>query len=122
MVQTETLTEFEVYSYNPFILDESAKRGVVYHVPFNEHFFPNKIQNLYGYGIRVSIHPRPPFSVLKNSNELESGIEVEILRSMASVFNFTPVLVTSQQNAYDYVVQLENGTEKGPIGNLLINK
>lgn len=122
VVRKKKSTKFEIYSYNPFIFNKSGKRGLIYQLSYNDTFFPNKIKNLHGYEIRVSMHPRPPYSFLKNFKELDKGTEVEILKSMISTFNFTPVIITSREDANDYVVQLQNGSQNGLIGDLLINK
>ena len=121
IVNTNSI-KYKIYSYNPFIIKDSEERGLFYPLSHETEFFPNKIENVYGHNIRVSIYHRPPYSFLDNYIKLTNGTEVELIKSMSTKFNFTTVLITSNIDSSDYVIKLGNGIKQGPIGDLLINK
>ena len=112
---------FNIYSYNPFIERKINKLNSIYNLNAMDSFFADKVKNLYGYPITISMFNRTPFSVL-NASQLLSGAEVKTIETFCMWLNCTLKLNTAEQDIFDYEVTLENGNKTGPIGDILLNR
>lgn len=89
-----------------------------------EPLFPDKLKDLRGVRIPISLYPNKPSASLPQSGDLATatGMDVELVRYASRRLNFTVDLLSRPVDAVSYVTILPNGRKIGPIGDVLTGK
>ena len=125
----ETTNSTKVWAYNPFELNTHNSRGHIYQFEygrglFNEHT-DNRLRNVHGYPLHVSMFKQYPTaipvnSVTNNSTRYE-GMDGHMLYTTAAYFNFSLRLYPSYgTNRYGTV--LDNGSIIGSLADIVYGR
>lgn len=112
------------YIYNPFI-SGPHDRGLITRAPKYYRFFPDKLNNLHGHKIAISVYHVAPNAVLAHYTTLKGarGSAVELINYFASQMNFTIVLKSSPLPLSSYTQNLPeekyNKAMVGPVGDII---
>ncbi|KAK0074155.1 hypothetical protein PV326_012685 [Microctonus aethiopoides] len=84
------------FTYNPFIFGPHG-RGQLMRARKYHRLFPDKLKNLHGYEIPISVYHVVPNAILAHYTTLKGarGSAVELINYFASLMNFTIVLKSS---------------------------
>lgn len=125
----KTNNSTKVWAYNPFELNTQNSRGHIYqfeydHALFNEHR-DNRLRNVHGYPLHVSMFTQYPTAIPVNSVENNStryeGMDGNMLYITAAYFNFSLRLYSSYDtNTYGTV--LDNGSIIGSLADIVYGR
>lgn len=125
----KTKNSTKVWAYNPFELNTQNSRGHIYqfqygHALFNEHR-DNRLRNVHGYPLHVSMFAQYPTAIPVNSVENNStryeGMDGHMLYITAAYFNFSLRLYSSYDtNTYGTV--LDNGSIIGSLADIVYGR
>ncbi|THK33218.1 uncharacterized protein LOC114841598 [Diachasma alloeum] len=111
-----------VHSYDPFWVNKGGVRGKVYTLAVADLLYPNKMKNLQGYPIAVSMYDTFLSHPVTNISQLRANSDVELLLSLSSWLNFTIDLRSRPISTAEYYrMKSPNGTVVGIIYDLITN-
>lgn len=117
------------YTYDPFAFKVKTKfgnreRGKLYEITGKEAtLFPDKLKNLNGYSIPISLYQHQPHARLNNDSiELADGKDVNYCRFLSQWMNFSIALKTAKVPLINYIVNLPNKTRVNVIGDIITNR
>ncbi|KAL7293083.1 hypothetical protein TKK_0013241 [Trichogramma kaykai] len=91
----KTLNNFDLLTFNPFVLQDDHSRGKVYYLKKFEKFFPEKFINLHGYPMTITMFEDPIFVHLSNDKtKMLTGEDVLFFQTLQAKMNFTPAIRT----------------------------
>jgi hypothetical protein len=125
----ETKNSTKVWAYNPFEVNTQNSRGNIHrfeygHSLFNEHT-DNRLRNVHGYPLHVSMFTQYPTAIpvnsVTNNSTTYEGMDGHMLYTTAAYFNFSLRLCTSYgKNTYGSV--LHNGTILGSLADIVYGR